>query len=146
VALNTIIKNIFIIFTVFVDYTDSVQKEKKMTLLYKFVTLLKGVLIVCCMTVVMILSNLPLTKKFVARQIALRSKSAFGVTIDTTVNITTIRQVWWKHMCEILYRETEIGKPAINAPIYDMRSKSFRKLLDFEKSGRPLVVNFGSCT
>lgn len=117
-----------------------------MPLLYKFVTLLKGVLIVCCMTVVMIMSNLPLTMKFVKRQMALRSKSAFGVTIDTTVNITTIRQVWWKHMCEILYRETEIGKPAINVPIYDMRSKSFRKLLDFEKSGRPLVVNFGSCT
>lgn len=98
------------------------------------------------MTVVMILSNLPLTKEFVKRQIALRSKSEFGITIDTTVNTTTIRQVWWKHMCEILYRKTEIGKPAINVPIYDMRSKSFRKLLDYEKSGRPLVVNFGSCT
>lgn len=43
-------------------------------------------------------------------------------------------------------REVRLEGPAIDVDLYDLQSESSVRLLDFTKTNRPLVVNFGSCT
>ena len=43
-------------------------------------------------------------------------------------------------------RVAEEGKPAPNPEVLELTTKKFVKLLDFQKEGRPLLINFGSCT
>ena len=46
----------------------------------------------------------------------------------------------------ILYGETNVGKPAPNPPVVKLDGVTQVNLLDFAKAGRPLVLNFGSCS
>ena len=46
----------------------------------------------------------------------------------------------------ILYGDTYVGKPAPNPPVVKMDGVTQVNLLDFAKAGRPLVLNFGSCS
>ena len=46
----------------------------------------------------------------------------------------------------ILYGEAEVGKPAPNLQVVKMDGVTQVNLLDFAKAGRPLVLNFGSCS
>jgi len=43
-------------------------------------------------------------------------------------------------------KEAQEGSPAPNPEVLDLLSRKSMKLLDWEKNGRPLVLNFGSCT
>ena len=43
-------------------------------------------------------------------------------------------------------RTAEMGGDAPNPKVFDLKKKKVVDLLDFESSGRPLVLNFGSCT
>ena len=42
--------------------------------------------------------------------------------------------------------EASKGGQAIDVDLYDLQNKTTVRLLDFMKTNRPLVVNFGSCT
>ena len=44
------------------------------------------------------------------------------------------------------HREAFLYKDAPNVPIYDVANKTGKKLLDFQRQYRPLVLNFGNCT
>ena len=46
----------------------------------------------------------------------------------------------------ILYGETYVGKPAPNPPVVKLDGVTWANLLDFAEAGRPLVLNFGSCS
>jgi hypothetical protein len=46
----------------------------------------------------------------------------------------------------ILYREAFIGEPAPNIALLKYKDGKKVQLLDFQQLGRPLLINFGSCT
>jgi len=50
-----------------------------------------------------------------------------------------------KNVRDIL-KDAQLGEKAPNPEIYDLKSGSYKKLLEFAKKGRPFVLNFGSCT
>ncbi|KAF2347958.1 Iodothyronine deiodinase [Trinorchestia longiramus] len=41
---------------------------------------------------------------------------------------------------------TKVGSPAPNPLVVELEGSRKRRLLDLAKSGRPLVLNFGSCS
>ena len=43
-------------------------------------------------------------------------------------------------------REVSLQSQAIDSELYDLHNKTTVRLLDFMKTDRPLVINFGSCT
>jgi len=43
-------------------------------------------------------------------------------------------------------KEAQEGSPAPNTEVVNLVSRKSGKLLDWAKKGRPLVLNFGSCT
>ena len=43
-------------------------------------------------------------------------------------------------------RKAFLQKDAPNVQIYDVANKTGKKLLDFQRQSRPLVLNFGNCT
>ena len=52
-----------------------------------------------------------------------------------------LKYVLWRNMTKRVHP----GGLAINVPLVGLDGKN-KMLLDFQKVGRPLVVNFGSCT
>ncbi len=57
----------------------------------------------------------------------------------------------YKFVCQIYYtsyveRSARINMPAPNPKLLDLDGVTQYRLLDFAKKGRPLVVNFGSCS
>ena len=87
-------------------------------------------------------------KKLIVRKI-----EGTGVTppdIDMLVKQTTRPIAIWAlfgYMRDgILYGQASVGKPAPNPPVVRMDGVTQVNLLDFAKVGRPLVMNFGSCT
>lgn len=110
-----------------------------------------NVLVTCVKTVsfwilLMILGWLPGIGTIVKRRFADKSKEMYGVGLESVITLKTFTTVVKKHLWEIIYREAEVGKAAINTTVCNVETKTFSKLLDFEKSHRPLIVNFGSCT
>ncbi|XP_042219571.1 thyroxine 5-deiodinase-like [Homarus americanus] len=49
--------------------------------------------------------------------------------------------VWWE-----VNMSAEMGEVAPNPEVMRLRDRSVSRLLDMARSGRPLVINFGSCT
>eukprot|EP00090_Calanus_glacialis_P019795 TRINITY_DN30348_c0_g1_i1.p2 TRINITY_DN30348_c0_g1~~TRINITY_DN30348_c0_g1_i1.p2 ORF type:complete len:125 (+),score=21.01 TRINITY_DN30348_c0_g1_i1:74-448(+) len=45
-----------------------------------------------------------------------------------------------------ILKEAQVGSPAPNPTLVNLSSKSSTTLLSLAKAGRPMVVNFGSCT
>lgn len=45
-----------------------------------------------------------------------------------------------------LWKDAQVGEAAPNPMVLNLEDKSFTPLLSFVKAGRPLVINFGSCT
>ena len=43
-------------------------------------------------------------------------------------------------------RKAELNEEAPNPALLELTTKKLVKLLDYQKPGRPLVLNFGSCT
>ncbi len=43
-------------------------------------------------------------------------------------------------------KTAELNGPAPNPEVIDLVTKKVKHLLDYQKKGRPLVLNFGSCT
>ena len=73
-----------------------------------------------------------------------------GHDVDAVAKIASSGMAVWTHFCKnreaILYGEVYEGKPAPNAPVVNMDGVTQGNLLDFAKAGRPLVINFGSCS
>jgi len=45
-----------------------------------------------------------------------------------------------------ILKEAQVGSPAPNPILFDLSNKCSTRLLSVAKLGRPMVVNFGSCT
>ena len=45
-----------------------------------------------------------------------------------------------------IVKEAQVGSVAPNPMLMDLSTKASKPLLSFAKAGRPLIVNFGSCT
>jgi len=67
------------------------------------------------------------------------SDMGFVFSLDMVWNTTR------KEIRDIL-KEAQVGSPAPNPTLVDLSNKSSTSLLSLAKAGRPLVVNFGSCT
>ena len=77
---------------------------------------------------------------------------------DKTINILCFQamkgfvatpELFWTHLRAHLsnaMREAELGQKAPNPRVVDLASKRLTSLLDHQRPGRPLVLNFGSCT
>ena len=95
---------------------------------------------VCIFSVLIkILQALPRT--FVPKRIPkqfLDNKSPLNVTHKTFLQMLQVR--YTRAMCNL---KVGMRAPNINILTVDRIEK---KLLDYEKEGRPLIVNFGSCT
>jgi len=62
------------------------------------------------------------------------------------IGMHTVKQRFVALWNDILRRKTKLGEQPPNTDLYSLDTKSIVKLLNFQKQGRPLVVNFGSCT
>ena len=68
---------------------------------------------------------------------------------DAMKGIASGRGIWVEYTTIsgfILYGEAAVGKPAPNPPVVKIDGVTQVNLLDFAKAGRPLVLNFGSCS
>jgi hypothetical protein len=87
---------------------------------------------------------------FLARKLSefFKSKSASlaGKGLKVTLTMKTLQTQIKTHGTEIFRRSAIVGKVAPNLKLVDVKSEKLLKLLDFQKPGRPLIVNFGSCT
>lgn len=45
-----------------------------------------------------------------------------------------------------LYKDASLHNLAPNPQLHPLKGNQIYRLLDFQRQGRPLVVNFGSCT
>ena len=52
----------------------------------------------------------------------------------------------WDHWIEDAFKTAWCGYPAPNGPVLTQDGATSLQLLDAMKPGRPLVINFGSCT
>ena len=52
-------------------------------------------------------------------------------------------RAWYNEYC---LKETQLGQKAPDATLFDLKGQSKISLLGLQKKGRPLVMNFGSCT
>lgn len=67
----------------------------------------------------------------------------FWHTMFTSEMQNTLLYVLWRDMV----KKARVGESAINVPLQCLDDKSpGRNLLDFQTPGRPLVLNFGSCS
>lgn len=53
---------------------------------------------------------------------------------------------WYRSRFLDLMKEAQLGKMAPNPEVVSLDNRKFCKLFDFQKKGRPLILNFGSCT
>lgn len=67
----------------------------------------------------------------------------FWHTMFTTEMQNTLLYFLWRDVV----KKARLGKSAINVPLHCLAGKNARRnLLDFQTPGRPLVINFGSCS
>lgn len=67
----------------------------------------------------------------------------FWHTMFSSEMENTLLHVLWRDIA----KKARPGEPAINVPLLCLDDKNpNRRLLDFQTPGRPLVVNFGSCS
>lgn len=74
-------------------------------------------------------------------------KMTVNSTKDTPF-LFTFRFVWIRAIKSIMdiMKPAQLGGKAPNLELVDLEKKSSVFLLDMAKAGRPLVLNFGSCT
>jgi len=60
-------------------------------------------------------------------------------------SLDKVKMMTMNNIRDIL-KEAQIGNPAPNPDLVDLESRAKLPLLSFAKAGRPLVLNFGSCT
>ncbi|XP_078575519.1 type I iodothyronine deiodinase-like [Branchiostoma floridae x Branchiostoma japonicum] len=65
---------------------------------------------------------------------------------DLLFTSTSFWTMWESEVMKDLLCETRVGGKAPDAPLLHMDGLTQARLMDFAKKGRPLVVNFGSCT
>ncbi|CAH1243407.1 DIO1 [Branchiostoma lanceolatum] len=66
--------------------------------------------------------------------------------IDLIFTSSSLWTEWKERYLNELQCETRVGGKAPDAPLLHMDGLTQARLVDFAKKGRPLVVNFGSCT
>ena len=66
--------------------------------------------------------------------------------VKTLANGLALKTAFGRLRNAILYGETYVGKVAPNPPVMKMDGITQVNLLDFATIGRPLVLNFGSCS
>ncbi|OWF40597.1 type I iodothyronine deiodinase-like [Mizuhopecten yessoensis] len=66
--------------------------------------------------------------------------------LNVRATVSALRESFWPLVYDAWSGEAPLGRKVPDTDLYDTSSKSIVKLLSFQKSGRPLVLNFGSCT
>ena len=87
-------------------------------------------------------------RKFVLKEIERGEFAPDDVddVVNTMASGLALKTEYGRLINAILYGDTYVGKPAPNPPVVKMDGVTQVNLLDFAKAGRPLVLNFGSCT
>jgi hypothetical protein len=98
------------------------------------------------MTGVAILGQIPFIGQDIINFLKSRRRTEGMEGLTPILNHKTIQTLWRIHVTEIYRRSAIVGKVAPNLKLIDVETKQLMKLLDFQKPGRPLIVNFGSCT
>ena len=65
---------------------------------------------------------------------------------DNQINFFLLFQLSARGNIRDILKEAQVGSPAPNPTLVNLSSKSSTTLLSLAKAGRPMVVNFGSCT
>ena len=105
--------------------------------------LLMAVIGICRFSAISILAKLlqALPEQLVPQRVPRRFlKKGFGMGISYKTFLQMLRTKYRHLSCPIT-----VGLKAPNINILTLENVK-KKLLDFEKAGRPLVVNFGSCS
>jgi len=74
---------------------------------------------------------------------AIKSEAEWGKNFFATTEMIKNRYKAW---IQEPYREARVGLPAPNPTVVTARTRELKSLLDTAKEGRPLILNFGSCT
>jgi len=77
--------------------------------------------------------------KFKWGKIESSAEIAFFMSLDRVRHLTIYR------LRDIL-KEAQVGHTAPNPELVDLQTRTKLPLLSLERAGRPLVINFGSCT
>jgi len=60
-------------------------------------------------------------------------------------SLDKVKMITMNNIRDIL-KEAQVGQPAPNPELVDLETRAKLPLLSLAKAGRPLVLNFGSCT
>ncbi|KAL4227535.1 Thyroxine 5-deiodinase [Mactra antiquata] len=83
--------------------------------------------------------------KYISSSVGQRLKKQAGPYYDSMFSVAFVKQRY-KSLKNDIMKDASAGQKAFNAPVLSLESRSIVKLLDFQKKGRPLILNFGSCT
>ena len=117
---------------------NQVYDWKTAPLLQRAATILKLIAQLCLTCVILCLMTIPKLGDILQRQIP----GNFSLLVDRT----TFQRHLNNFIREVFYRTAIAGKPAPNAKLMNLKTKEFSYIHDLGRKGRPLVLNFGSCT
>lgn len=78
---------------------------------------------------------------FIMKEIGWEEKDYAG----STYCLGYVKQ-WYRSRILDLMKDAQKGQKAPNSEVVSLEDRKLCKLLDFQKKGRPLILNFGSCT
>jgi hypothetical protein len=126
------------------EYDWRAQSQPKWTLLMLWKCFMLAFRVVLMSIVIL---NVPfLARKIVAAVKGKKKKTPAAENITVTFTYKTITTEIKSYTTEIFQRSAIVGKEAPNLKLVDVKTEKMVKLLYFQKHGRPLIVNFGSCT
>ena len=117
---------------------DTVYDWKTAPFLQRAATILKLLAQLCVTYVMLCIMSIPKVSDVLKRQMS----GKFSMIVDRT----TFHRQLNNFIREVFYRAAIAGKPAPNAKIMNIKTKEFSFIRDLGRKGRPLVLNFGSCT
>lgn len=101
-------------------------------------------LMMCMVSVMIVISSIPFVRRNLQK---LNSKVEPALAgIDIRVNFSMLRERFWPLVHNACSRQARIGRKVPDTELYDPKTKSVVKLLSLQRPGRPLVLNFGSCS
>lgn len=107
--------------------------------------LLRLIVMLVVMSVFIAMFKIPFLDKFLMER--MKKYDYPGLKdLDIRPSFAMMRERFWPIVYDTWLREAQVGAKVKDTELFNPTTKSMVSLLSFQQSGRPLVLNFGSCT
>lgn len=89
----------------------------------------------------------PLNIKMKKSMVKLHEGTGLGLEdyFDSMFTFAHIKQAFIVRITDV-FKTVLLGHEAPNSRVFSLKEREFKKILDYQKNGRPLILNFGSCS